>query len=110
YHLPPLTPVSRATNMRLVQIERSTHFQRSSMSPTGLAALFAQALVSVCSALSSFCSILASAFLRPFAPRRCAAPLLGSYGRSDLYRDRGFRPIRGPVPSAVLGRVPCFMP
>src|ERR1039458_7725062 len=88
YHLLPLTPVSKATNMRSVQTERFTHFQRSRVSPAGLAALFASALVPVSHSLSSFCSILASAFLRLLTPRRYVAPLLRYYGRSDLCRAR----------------------
>src|SRR4051812_2960489 len=79
------------------------------MSPTGLAALFAQALVSVGLALSSFFPILASTFLRPLAPRRYVAPLLRYYGRSDLCQAWGLRPVRGLDPRAFPGRVPCFM-
>ena len=58
------------------------------MSPAGIAALLALALVPVSSGFSLFWLILASAFLRPLAPRRYAAPLLGYYGRSDLCRAR----------------------
>jgi hypothetical protein len=73
------------------------------MSPAGLAALLALALVPVGSWLSSFRSILASAFLRPFAPRRCATPLLSYYGRSDLCRARLSAKLRLPASAAPAG-------
>ena len=51
---------------------------------------------------------LASAFLRPLAPRRSTAPLLSYYGRSDLCQAR-LSAHWGLPTSAYPGRVPCFM-